>query len=234
MTVVERLVEELGVTNSNHIKGLYTLCHLQRQKHKITEKDKFWGKIGFKINNNHHELISIMAKNPLLSNMSKHTTKTKRLLEQLVVELDLSNVLNEELFPQYLKHIIGDALCVNQYDEIALENIDENSESVMNKVIAKYTFTINHINSVDPGKTFLDKLYEFVEQHEKITQQQMQSLKQFLNEHEYDTDPVQDDFHQCIQNQSTANIYNNFKNESWINLITNFIKVQNVPEIVPE
>eukprot|EP01084_Bolivina_argentea_P257081 433034_1 len=177
------------------------------QESKITESNIFWKQFGNTINNN-EQFLSIVKKYPNLQN--------KIILLRLFEDLKIYPLID-----QYFAHImLPDNLHVDAYDNILIKPIDNNSlKTTLNKIMSNYVFVTS--NETD---TFLDKLYTFIKENNKSTQQQMESLQQYLNYNEYDTDSVTEDINCWITNEHDeinikSNIYKHFKHVLGINFL---------------
>eukprot|EP01084_Bolivina_argentea_P044212 81390_1 len=103
-----RLLNELGLAEvlnqcmkCNGVAKLidYFMIELQTRKEHITNKNKFWDQIGFKIKNGNSKLISVISRHSLLMENSTYEQGDKQvkstILSRLVNELGLMEVLNQ-------------------------------------------------------------------------------------------------------------------------------------------
>eukprot|EP01084_Bolivina_argentea_P008775 16416_1 len=205
-TILENLVEELKLNNvlqeylsfdiDNRLD--YFLKQLKLHKERIPESNVFWKHVGYTINNN--ELFLSIVK-------TYSTPQNKDILRKLVEELKIYGLIH-----QYFTYIfLSNNVFVDAHDNILLRRVDNSLETEINEIISNYVFTTN--NETD---TFLDKMNTVIKENNTATQQQMESLQQYLNYNEYDTDSVIEDINHWIENKTDevkikSNIYQHVK-----------------------
>eukprot|EP01083_Nonionella_stella_P276229 938454_1 len=94
--VLERLVEELELSNHAQIKTEYLLNILRTQASRIESKERFWKRIGFTMNDDPHS-ISFIKNHPLFA--VKTAYKNKSVIHRLIEELEMYHFADE-----YWKH----------------------------------------------------------------------------------------------------------------------------------
>eukprot|EP01083_Nonionella_stella_P034858 95307_1 len=108
-TVLERLVEELGVKaliyGDKTLQIEYLLHLLQRERKRIGDANLFWQRIGFTVADD-PQMISLIKKHSMLMANTKHKNKT--ILERLVEELGVKELISDyqQLQIECLLHIL--------------------------------------------------------------------------------------------------------------------------------
>eukprot|EP01084_Bolivina_argentea_P307039 530646_1 len=92
--------------------------------------------------------------------------------------------------------------------------------------VNKYNLHTNYnYANYTTNKTDLDEMYSFIDRNKNMTRKQILTLQSFLDDNQYDSDAVQEDLDDFIENETTSNIYNEIKDKICLDLMMKYMRI---------